>query len=262
MKGWIKYLGLGVLAYLVFLAVKFPANQAYSLVEPYLPEMKVPLKLYAVKGSVWDGQSGRVEYNKMSFDKVSWEFIPLDLLRGKLSLAVNFRNPDSFANLIVSRSIGGSILLQNVRASMSAQEILSMAKIPAVKLGGDFTLNLSELSLHDQKLEAVNGRLVWSKAESMFPQKLMMGDLLADLSTADNGDIQVKLGDGGGPLELSGGLTVKPDGKYDVTTLMSSREGRNSMLGRSLGFMARYNNEGKAEFKRSGNISEFGFLVK
>lgn len=262
MKSWLKYLGLGLATYLVFLVIKFPANQAYFLVEDTLDEMKVPVELYAIKGSIWSGKSGRIVYDKKSFDNVSWEFLPLDLLKGKLSLAISFKNKDSFANLIASRSFLGSLSLSSVKASMSAQEILSLAKIPAVKLGGDFTLNLAQLSLSDKKLDTITGRLVWSSAESMFPQKLVMGDVFANMTTADDGTVNVKLGDGGGPLELSGNLVITPDGKYDLQTEMASREGRQSNLGRSLGFIGRYNPKGKAEFKRSGTIAEFDFLFK
>jgi len=262
MKSWFKYLGLGLLAYITFLVLSFPANQAYFLVEDALDENNIPLELYEVKGTVWSGKSGRLVYDKKPFDNFSWEFLPLDILKGKVSVLVSFKNKESFANLIASRSFFGEVSLSNVRANMSAQEVLSLAKIPAVKLGGDFTLNLAQLVLGDNKLESIIGRLVWSSAESMFPQKLVMGDIFANMTTADDGTVNVRLGDGGGPLELNGDLSLNPDGNYNLFTEMSSREGRQSNLGRSLGFIARYNPQGKAEFKRSGSVSEFDFLLK
>lgn len=262
MKSWLKYLSLGFAAYFVFLVIEFPANQAYFLVEDTLDEMKVPVELYEIKGTVWSGKSGRLVYNKKPFDNVNWQFLPLDLLKGKVSLALSFKNKESFASLIVSRSFLGGISLNNARASMSAQEILSLAKIPAVKLGGDFTLNLAEATISENKLDSIVGRLVWTGAESMFPQKIVMGDVFANMTTADDGTVNVELGDGGGPLELNGSLVLSPDGKYDLQTEMASREGRQSNLGRSLGFVGRYNPKGKAEFKRSGTLSEFDFLLK
>lgn len=262
MKAWIKYLSLGLVVYVVFLVARFPANQAYFLLEDYLEEAQIPVELYELNGTIWSGKSARLVYNNKNFDNVSWQFLPLDILKGKLSLAFSFKNTDSYARLIASKSLFGSVTLENLNASMSAQEILSLAKIPAFKLGGEFTLNLPQLAIKDKKLDSLNGRLVWTKAESMFPQKLVMGDIFANMSTADDGVVNVVLGDGGGPLELNGNLTVSPDGKYDLSTEMASREGRNSNLGRSLGFIGRYNNKGKAEFKRSGTLEEFDFILK
>jgi len=262
MTAWLKYIGLGLFAYLLFLAVQFPANQAYFLIEDYLDEKNIPVELYEIRGTVWEGKASRLVYNGKHYNDIKWQFLPLDILTGKLSLALSFRNSDSFANAILSRSFTGGTQLENTRASMSAQEILELAKVPAIKLGGQFDLNLANLEMSQNKVSSVVGRLVWTDAESMFPQKLVMGSLFADMTTADDGTINVKLGDGGGPLELNGTVTLATDGKYDLNTQMSAREGRNSMLGRSLGFIARYNSEGKAEVARSGNISEFDFLLK
>ena len=257
MKSWLKYLALGLVAYLIFLIVSFPASQAYFLVENTLNEKKIPIKMYTISGSVWSGKVSRVTYNGKPFNNLVWEVLPWRIFTGQLAVAVKYNNRDSSAQFVAVRNLMGSTSLRNVRANMSAQEILSLAQIPAVKLGGHFTLNLAQLNL-----DSVKGRLVWSGAESMFPQKLVLGDLFADMSTANDGTINVKLGDGGGPLQLSGKLTLTPDGRYDLSTQMSSREGRQSFLGQSLGFVGRYNRQGKVEFKRSGKLSEFNFLVK
>lgn len=262
MKSWFKYIGLGVAAYLVFVIAQFPAKQAYALMENFLDDKDIPVELYEIRGTIWQGRASRLVYDERHFNDVKWQFLPVDILTGKLSAAISFKNADSFANSIVSMGFMGDISVEDTRASMSAQDILALAKIPAIKLGGQFDLNLATLELYNNKISNLFGRLVWTDAESMFPQKLELGNLFADMTTADDGTINVDLGDGGGPLELSGKLTVAPDGKYDLATAMASREGRNSMLGRSLGFMARYNSQGKAELKRSGNISEFNFLVK
>lgn len=262
MKPWFKYVGLGFLAYLIFFIVEFPANQAYFLMEDILDEKKVPIELYDVKGSVWHGKAGRLVYNGRAFNNFSWRFQPVELLKGKLSLALNYKNADGYASTLASMNVLGTLALEDTKVSMSAQEILTLAKIPAFKLGGQFDLNLANLDLADKKLTSVNGRLVWSGAQSIFPQKLVIGDVFANMSTGDDGVINVKLGDSGGPLELNGNLSIMPDGKYDFASEMAAREGRQSALGQSLGFMARYNSAGKAEFKRAGNISEFDFLFK
>ncbi len=262
MKPWMKYSVLGLMVYLVFLLIQFPANQAYAVAKNYLDEQNVPVTLYEPNGTIWQGKATRLVYQGRSYNDVKWRLLPLDLLTGKLSLSLSFRNTDSFADAVVSRKIFGGLELANTRASMTAQEVLALAAIPAVQLGGRFDLNVASLALDQNRVSHLVGRLVWSDAESKFPQKLLMGDLFADMNTTDDGTIQVKLGDGGGPLELNGDLLVTPEGQYDFTSAMSAREGRQSALGRSLGFIARYDNQNKAIFTRSGNLSEFDFLIK
>lgn len=262
MKSWMKYVFLGLASYLVFVIVQFPANKAYYLVEDILDEQNVPLELFDVKGSLWHGTASTLIYDGKRFDAVAWEFHPLDLLTANASVSFRFKGINTSVKGKLSKSVFGTLALNNVQANIGATELLSLLKIPAVKLGGSFALNLSQLKLSGKTVDYIQGRLLWSDAESQFPQKLTMGDIFSDFSTTDDGVIQAKLGDGGGPLELNGDLSVNPDGKYDLKGLMAARAGRQSVLGRSLGFIGKYDASGKASFNRSGNISEFGFLVK
>jgi len=262
MKSWMKYVLLGVASYLVFVIVQFPANKAYYMAEDLLDEKNVPIEMFGVNGSLWQGTASTVIYDGKRFDGVAWEFHPLDLFTANASVTLRFKGKNTSVNGKFSKSIFGTLALNNVRANIGATELLSLLKIPAVKLGGSFALNLTQLELTEKTVDYIQGRLLWSDAESKFPQKLTMGDIFSDFSTTDEGVIQAKLGDGGGPLELNGDLTVNPDGKYDLKGLLAARAGRQSVLGRSLGFIGKYDASGKAGFNRSGNISEFDFLIK
>lgn len=261
MKPWVKYFIFGLVCYFLFLIVKFPASNAYYFAKAPLADQNIPIKLYGLKGSVWQGSADALIYNGKRFDAVAWEFHPLDLLMAKFAFSVRLKGKDLALKGRVSQSLFGEILLQNVQASVSAMELLALLKIPAVKLDGKFSLNLSSMIMLNNVPTYVQGRLLWSGAESKFPQKLLLGNLYANLST-DDGNIIVALGDGGGPLELSGNLVLDQNGQYDLKGLFAAREGQSSMLGRSLGFVGRYDSTGKIPFNQSGNVSEFKFLVK
>jgi len=261
MKSWMKYVLLGVASYLIFVIVQFPANKAYYLVEDTLDDKNVPIEVFGLKGSLWQGSASTLIYDGKRYDAVVWEFHPLELLTAKASVSVRFKGKNTTVKGKFAKSIFGSLIAENVQANIGATELLSLLKIPAVKLGGDFALNLSRFELTDKTVNYIQGRLLWSDAESKFPQKLTMGDVFSDFSTSEDGVILAKLGDGGGPLELNGDLSVNPDGKYDLKGLLAARAGRQSVLGRSLGFIGKYDAKGKASFNKSGNISEFGFLV-
>lgn len=262
MKSKLKYVFLGLLCYLTFLVMQFPASNAYALVKSTLSAQNVPLKLYGLQGSVWKGSASTLIYDGHRFDTAVWEFYPLDLLTAKVTLSVRLKGKDIAFKGKLSQSLFGELFLENVHANVGAAKLLALLKIPAVKLGGKLSLNVVAAEIQGSMPSYIQGRLLWTDATSTFPQKLSLGDMFADLTTDDNGDIKALLGDGGGPLELSGGLTLTPVGQYEAKGLFSSREGRNSVLGRSLGFVGRYDSAGKIAFNRSGNLSEFEFLVK
>jgi len=262
MKAWLKYSLFGLLCYLVFVIIQFPASNAYYFVEDLLDDNDIPMQIYGLNGTVWQGTANTIIYDKKRFEAISWEFHPLDLLMAKASASVRFKGNGSSVKSKVSKSFFGDVIFQNLQANVGAAELIKMLKIPAVKLSGDYALNLSQLELAGKKVQYLQGRLLWSEAASSFPQKLTLGDIYSDFSTSDDGVIMAKLGDGGGPLELSGDVTVAPDGKYDVKGLLSARAGRQSVLGRSLGFIGKYDSKGKASFNKTGNLSEFQFLMK
>jgi len=262
MKASIKYIVLGIAAYSIFILMQFPINKVYPFVENVLEDKKIGLKVYGLDGSVWHGKAASLIYDGKRFDQLTWDFKPLALFTGNVALDVGYRNKDSAASGSVSQSVFGETSLKNFDAKITAPELIKMLKIPAIKLEGDLTLRLNEMSLVDKSLKYINGRLLWANAASKFPQKLVMGNLFADLTTSDDGVVKAKLGDGGGPMEVNGEATLNPDGKYDVKGALAARAGRQSALGRSLGFIGRYDSKGKANFAQTGNISELGFLIK
>jgi len=257
MKFWRRYLALGLVTYLLFVVSQLPANNIYYFTKDLLKGQGVTL--YGVQGSLWSGSADVATYNELHFKQVAWELHPLALLTANLSASVRFKQNDNSVQAVISRSFFDGLTVENGQIRMDAAQLIKLAKIPAVKLNGQFSLNLPLLELADKKVEYIKGRLVWADAESVFPQKMVMGDIFADMSTSEDGTIHVKLGDGGGPLEMDANLLLTADGKYDFKGLFSAREGRNSSLGRTLGFMGRYQ-DGKVAFNKAGEISEFSFL--
>jgi len=259
MKFWRRYLALGVICYLLFVITQIPANNVYYFTKDMLKEQSVTL--FGVQGSLWQGSASAATYKDMHFKQINWEIHPLALLTANISATIQFKQQENSVHATVSRSFFGKTTVENGRIKADASQLIKLMNIPAIKLNGEFNLNLPLLELTDNNVEYIKGRLVWNNAESIFPQKMELGDVFADMSTSSDGVIQVKLGDAGGPLEMNANLLLTPEGKYDLKGLFSARQGRNSSLGRSLGFMGQYK-DGKVEFNKAGELSEFGFLVK
>ena len=258
MKYWRRYLVLALASYLLFVITQLPASKVYYFTENLLQEQGVTF--YGVQGSIWNGSATAVTYQDMHLKQIAWEIHPLALLTANVSATVRFKQKENSVNALVSRSFFGSTKVEGGQLRIDAEDLVKLAKLPAIKLQGQFSLNLTQLKLGEKNVESIQGRAVWSNASSTFPQKMELGDLFADMTTSSDGVIQIKLGDAGGPLEMDANLQLTPDAKYDFKGQFASRQGRNSSLGRSLGFMGRYNNEGKVEFNKAGELSEFGFL--
>ncbi len=250
---------LGVAAYLVFLLSRLPAPLVYDMLESQLPPS---VKVYGLEGSVWQGRVARLDWQGRSFHGVDWELHPTSLLMGRTAITLAFRNSDrSHASLSLSRSLGGDLSLSDVRATLPMAELVAMARIPAVKLGGELSLNLERLDVAGMVLEEAEGAAMWNGASSQFPQNMELGDVSARLTTTEEG-VLVTLADGGGPLELGGSLLLAPDGQYKLEAKLAARQGQNSPLGRSLRMLGNPGSDGKVTLNNSGNLADFQFLLK
>ena len=257
----IQFSVLGVVAYLFFLVTQIPAVYVVSAVESQLEGNTSPVKLYGIEGTLWDGEAAAVRVAGRMFTDLKWDLQPSALLLGSMSASLGVRNNDGHLQTNVSRSFLGNIQLTDVKGRLAASDLLSLLKIPAIKLDGQFGFNLPELSLSDNKVTYAEGRVVWNGAGTQFPQKLQLGDLSIDIESSDD-VIKAQLKDGGGPLEASGLLTLDETGAYDFKGKFAARDGRSSSLARSLNMMGRAGADGKVDVANAGNLSDFGFFVK
>lgn len=253
-----KYTLVGVLAYVLFMLMLFPASHLYTLVKDSIADLDVTI--YGVQGTAWQGRAERVDVGDKLFQSVQWNLQMMPLLLGRLQLAISYQNPDSNVKTLLTRYMDGSLRLSNTRGRITMAELLAMLKIPAIKLDGQLKVNMSEIRFDGKTIVDADGVIAWHSAGTQFPQKLVLGDLSAKVTTTDKG-IQAVLSDAGGPLDTQGELVLSPDGNYRFQGAFGAREGKNSPLGRSLSMLGRMNAEQKVEVDNSGNIADFGFLV-
>lgn len=257
----IKFSVIGGVAYLFFLITQIPAMYVVSAVDSGFDKSDASVKFFDVDGSLWEGRAAAARIGGRMFTDVRWELEPAALLLGNMSAWLAVRNNDGQMQANVSRSIFGSVQLTDVKGRLAASDLLTLLEIPAIKLGGQFGFNLSELELVDNKLTYAEGRVVWNGAVSQFPQKLQLGDLAVDIKTADDG-ISAQLKDSGGPLDATGLLTLDAAGAYRFSGKFAARDGRNSSLARALSMLGRAGADGKIDVTNTGNIADFGFFVQ
>ncbi len=92
MKQGLAYLFLGLVAYVVFLVVKLPAQQLYGRLAPAL-ESRLPLQLHQLEGPWWDGRARQVVWDRRSFEDLRWRLHAPDLLRGRLAFRLDLALP-------------------------------------------------------------------------------------------------------------------------------------------------------------------------
>jgi len=261
-KRWIPYVLLGMSFFVVFLLIQIPAVVGVSLIESFAKDTPLrQLRFYGVSGTIWNGQAKQIVSAGQQFNSVSWNIHPGSLLLGRGSATISFKSDGNRFSARISQSLLGTTILEGLEAKYQMQDLIKLMQIPAVKLGGQINLRLDELVFSDGTINSATGGVFWSRASSEFPQKVDLGDLKATLDNTDDG-VKAVLRDGGGPLELNAELLLAEDGQFQLSGMMAAREGQGSSLANSLRMMGKPNPQGKIVLKNSGNLSDFGFLLK
>jgi general secretion pathway protein N len=248
----LSLLALGLGAYLTFVVVSFPASAAYRWFAPSA------LQLAAIEGSVWNGSAAYGSYAGLAFSELRWQLHPAALLTGRLNLSAEGRFMDGFAVADVSAS-GSRVLLTNVRASTSLQNLRGL--LPLGETQGQVSLQLQSLEIVDGwPMTAIGEFSVGDLSVVPFMpadgQRLMsLGSYQARFTEQEAPGIVGVVNDRGGPLELSGRISLAPDRSYRIEALLMPRAGAPADLVQGVNFMTGPPNaQGQRSFEMTGSL--------
>ncbi len=254
-----RYLLIGLLAYVAFLIVQFPADRAYAWWKAG-PGAQQKVVLTGLSGSVWQGSARQALIGDQRLQGLEWHFKPWTVLLGKLALDYELRLHDGFMRGSVAADPQGAVDVTALEAKLPLAQ-LSLPAIAALRPSGMVNLNLRDVDWNGEALLSAQGRVVWTDAGISLLQPLQFGDLALTLETRDDGVVG-ELSDAGGPLQAEGLLTLKADGSYQFTGRFKAREGAQSPLGRALSALGRPGADGKIPVNRTGRLADLGIASR
>jgi len=253
-----RYISFGVIAYLFFAVYHFPASFAYGHLQSFT-ENQIPVKLHEVDGSIWSGAANSAIVGQSELKDVKWHFRPFGLILGNLELGWEFTVEDGYGKGVAGRGLLGGIYLHDVEAWLPALDIMSMANLAYLKLGGSLAINLEEFELDGRKIDTILGSITWHEAEVSILQLVKLGSLQVTFEPSDEG-IVGNITDQGGPLQANGKLVLTEDGKYTLDGDVSVRDATQTNLKNALSFLGRPDRSGKIKLKRSGDLAQLGLF--
>lgn len=252
MKSKLALVALGLGAYLAFVVVSFPAAVAHRWFAPG------ELRLAAVQGTVWRGSAAYGGVGSIGFSDLRWQLHPAALLTGALSLTAEARLADGFVASQITAS-ANRVELGSLRAAASLaglREALGFGDV-----SGQVSIDFEALVLEDGwPVRAVGtARVRDLAAPPLMPvagvETVPLGNYLARFAAAEEPGIVAALSDEGGPLELTGRLSIAPDRTYLFDTLVKPRADASEVLLQGLDFVAGAPNaNGQRQFVQRGTL--------
>lgn len=261
MRKKIVYTAYVLVAYCLFLVWTFPADRAYGVFQEHLPLLKDKVSLSQVDGTLWHGRAAMAVIDGIAFNNFSWSLQPFALLGGHVQVFLRCRIPDG--SLQGKLSFGRQDLsVHNFVASIPAVFFDQQTKPFGVGLNGALSAKVSQLVVQDGRIVEAEGTMVWSGAQVVEPQLVKLGDLKAQWTTEENGEILGVLSDGGGPLQAQGTFKLSGEGKYDFSGSFRSRDRTQPALLDTLQLFGRPGKDGAIRASLSGKMPLIEVLKK
>lgn len=247
MKNWLRILLILVAGYVVFLIATLPASwvmERATLANP-------ALKAYGVQGSAWKGTASALVIQGWQIDSVAWELSPWRLLTGEAQIAWHSTGTTLHGDGVLLAGLwGDAIGMKDLDARVPVEVVARQMRLPGITPQGVLLIDLDELRIGGQQIQAVSGTLTWQHAA--LSDTLRLGDIRAELGMQEQ-EVRARIKDQGGPVAIDGLLRLKPDGNYRFEAALGARDSNDAGLNATLRLLGQPGSDGRIRVEHTGH---------
>ncbi len=218
MKPALRFLAVGVAAYLLILVTTLPAVYFRDTLQDRLPG----LELGNVSGSVFSGQSDRVNFMGEALGPVAWRIRPSGFLLLRIEYRLMFSHPDNNGHVYIGIKPGGDIFGRGLDMQLAPDRLLNRFSPVALHTRGALHLVLDHFELTGDGARAVTGTAAWGNAAIESPLLLPLGEIGLVLESRD--ETLVATVSRGGDLGVSGEIMLQPGDRYTLDLVLRPDE--------------------------------------
>lgn len=239
-------LASGLAVFLVVLALYLPASWFASALPPQV-------RCNELGGSIWHGECLGLAWQGAPLGDATWNLAPTRALGGRLAGDVDLRGSAITARADLDTDFSGVGEFRNVALRVSLDPAL-LPQLPREQRG-TFTANLQRLELADgQTPRALQGVIELRELRQAGARPMALGSYQVsfDGRPAENGTLQGKLRDLGGPFIVDGTLQLT-GANYLVQGYITGRTADAERLVREITLGAMPDASGRSTFSFEGS---------
>lgn len=247
----VKIVILAVSIYCVTLLVNLPA----ALVVSWAPTGGVEIS--NVKGSIWQGQAKAIKVDsKLTLKNVKWDIQLMALLSLALEAKVTFENgPQAMSGEAVVRYGLSGASASNVLLDLSSDELVALLPMSLpVKISGDFSAAIKEVTEGKPYCEQLDGVVVWNNA-NVYSQ---FGNVDLDSPSidlrCDEGNISAFVMQKSDQLTTTLDVNLSEGGRYQLNGEIKGTDKLAPSIAQSLSWVGPVNDSGATTISFNGNL--------
>ena len=209
------------------------------------------------EGSLWHGRCDRLQFSGGSLEGVSWSLHAWPLALGHLDVDLQSADAQATGTARVSLGFGG---LRSIRA-LQAELPVDPGKLPLFPAGwtGRLELAFDTIEFAAGRITLIDGTATARSLAQRSPP-LTFGSYelqfapAAQASGAADAPIRGELRDLGGPLSVSGTLTLRNGREYVLAGLVAARPGAGAELAKVVEYAGPSDAQGRRAFTLEGSF--------
>lgn len=247
LKFW-KFTLFFLLCLVVALLVNLP-------IQHVLPYVKIPqsVRMAGIDGNLYSGNAAEVRINDFPFRGIHYRYMPSCIPRLKLCYHVDY---DEGQLQLAYDLLNGDNEVSRSRVEYPVTALLAHLPMSAlVKPTGRLQLDIDDLSMQQDKLVSLGGKLIWHDfGLDDNDTKINIGDYQVDISGGANG-FDFTFSDLDATLEVSGDGSISPLGLYEVDVNITVQAGLDPKIKSILNLVAaRSSDANRYRVKQQGRL--------
>ncbi len=249
MKRLLLYGMLGLAAYGIFMVARLPATTAIELVANHIPR----LSAQGAEGTVFYGHARALTWRNSQVQSLAWGWNPLGLLGGRVAYDLHADGPELALQGSVGVNLGRQLQIADLQGQVTLSWLLTLLDQGPLFIDGTLDMAWDEIEVAATGLPAsAYGTVKLLDTHTSIGRTFQLGDFEAVFDD-DNGIIRGDVRDLGGPIKLTGILTLTADGRYRFVGQLGVR-GDNRDLRQILGILGRPDATGNWQLNFSGSL--------
>jgi hypothetical protein len=225
MKRYLRIVLLGLGCFALALLLRTPAEFAYH----YLGN-RLPGQLFDISGTVVKGQARGLAGNRILLENVRWSLRPGALFKGRLEYGTKLTVGDGNLRARTALAWDGAYHLTEVEGNVALAPLLPAIVPIAGGIDGRLSPDLELLRIDDGVLQAVRGQIRVNYLVLLQSPLVMLGNFVAE-PEGDGPPWQLAVRDDGGPLRLTGRVSLSGAGSFEFDGLAGARDEQGPVSG-------------------------------
>jgi len=245
----LRFILLGLAAFVIALLVVFPAAWLKGLLPPQLT-------CGSISGSIWRGQCNALAFTApgqpaLRLDSLDWRLHPLALLRARVQVDIAATGNDLAARGVLTANSGGYIEVAGLSGSIG----LDHSRLAALPAGWSARAEASNLSLglSGGHITALGGVLLARQLRDA--RGTGFGDFRLEFPRQEAAPFRGTLADTGGPMQLRSQLVLNADQSWQLGGTVVLRPGSPQGLAAALDQLAPADLNGVRNFRLEGSAN-------